>query len=529
MQTSFLPSKFSAHQPTCEYASSVVGILSQAVPGLLAVSYCIVLTTDSQLSLSSNMADIVSYQFSSIAHGIMDSRSSPATSYAESNLEVATTYVGTGTAPCCSASAASSSMPLSLSIEILNATSQDVTEWHSACFEIFSRNTLFRLRALYRTYPEHGNGSASSGQSTQLSLGFSVTTTGCGSDPPGKRRGDNRSEGRDNRPFKRPRIVKKTPEGPRMAVICPFKVRHPDHPDFESCPAFKEWHHLRQHMLQRKHRPMDQCHNCGEVFDDDVEWDQHTTIGCDTEPREFEEYICVERGMVAPIRELTSRGYRSKPMDELFCESWPILFGQNVPIPDRSRWVRVAWSNELGTQGSVLPAPARVQQPFLASEGHSEGSPSDLAMLGVHNMPPPGTLDLLQPSSVAHESALGDTIDPRLLQYADVQPVQSLEFLNNISAAPANPTLTALPSASPEPNASVAASLGSSSARSSWEHRTWEQNSVGSWEFVNEGPLQNGNNLHNGGNLHGFDNDALLGFGEGPNPNNTPNFDLGGT
>lgn len=113
---------------------------------------------------------------------------------------------------------------------------------------------------MYRARPGHGKGAdGTRGEPSNVSVSsFSASSFYAGSRcrPPGKRPGQIESDGEDNGHKKRSRAGKSTASnGQKKVVHCLFKIRHPEDPKFISCPAFEDWGRLREHLLDRRHKP----------------------------------------------------------------------------------------------------------------------------------------------------------------------------------------------------------------------------------------------------------------------------------
>lgn len=143
-------------------------------------------------------------------------------------------------------------------------------------------------------------------------------------------------------------------------VLCPFRVKYPHAYEVSTCGGFSSWKSLREHLLERRHKPRDQCPRCGQVFLDDIELGEHFSV-CQAVPTKvLESPIHVQREMVSPIRNLQRRGHRARPIEDLYSDLWTILFGNDTHVPDRTVWLRQYQSKEAqGIGNSPQPEDTR--------------------------------------------------------------------------------------------------------------------------------------------------------------------------
>lgn len=132
----------------------------------------------------------------------------------------------------------------------------------------------------------------------------------------------------------------------KARVRCPFKDHDPDNPEYEKCGTFCEWCRLREHLLDRKHKPRDRCPTCGEIFTNDVEWDLHTSVvrTCKPSPKALEKPSWVERDQAAEIRKLSTRGRKNEgSIEDMYGKVCLILFGSES-APDRAASGHPIWA-----------------------------------------------------------------------------------------------------------------------------------------------------------------------------------------
>lgn len=292
-----------------------------------------------------------------------------------------------------------------------------------------NRAVAYQTPSVHRAHPEHGKGSAGTRMlSSKVSEPSSLASSPAVASrhrPYGKGPSGARSHGEDNGHGKhRPASKKTAPDGSKRSVHCPFKVRFPDDRKFVSCPAFHDWGRLREHLVDRRHKPKDLCQNCGSVFEDDVKWSQHTTA-CTMRGGAWSRPICVERDQVPLIRRLTSKGRQRRPIEDLYRELWTILFGKDVPLPDS-----IAWLIANSSRNSVEEVPRNI------------GRPSDFG--------------------VSNQALHSGYIAPAQLQ-APIQPPTMNSSDNSYSASAIYSTSTTLHSRSTEISASQRNTQGSSS------------------------------------------------------------------
>lgn len=222
---------------------------------------------------------------------------------------------------------------------------------------------------IYQARPGHGKGfDGTRGEPSIVSVpSSSASSLNAGSRhrPSGKRASHIGPDGEDKGHKQRSRAGKnKASNGPKKVVHCPFEIRYPQDPKFISCPAFDDWGRLREHLLDRRHKPRDRCQRCGRDFYEDVEWNQHTSACKEFPSGQFERPICVEREQVPLIRRLTRKGRQTRPLEDLWCEAWTIIF-ETDDIPDRAAWLmatpsqNTASNSGLQNRGSMPPAPPR--------------------------------------------------------------------------------------------------------------------------------------------------------------------------
>lgn len=157
----------------------------------------------------------------------------------------------------------------------------------------------------------------------------------------GKRPGDDGSDAEDNDRSKRTRVV--TQEHTLSSYVCPFRAFDPDNPNYLKCGRFSKWNRLREHLLDRTHAPRDRCSTCGEIFTDDVEWGLHTSArACEWSPRALERPFWVDKHQAASIRNLSRRGSKAEPMEEMYRKVCEILFGSESD-PDRNARAHPTW------------------------------------------------------------------------------------------------------------------------------------------------------------------------------------------
>lgn len=248
----------------------------------------------------------------------------------------------TSSAACVMISAAASCLLVTLLVLFLKATLHIVTNWHGRFLRLFLRVTLLRPSAVDRTCPGHDRGSSagtrqggptSSSASVQPALALPVYA-GRRRNIGGKRSGDDGSDAEDNNRPKRPRVVSQKDTQP--SFVCPFRARYPDNPKYLTCGVYHEWCRLREHLLDRKHKPRYRCSTCGEIFTDDVEWDLHTSDRtCERSLRALEMPFWVEKDQATRIRGLAKRGSKTESMEEMYRKVWNILFGSESG-PDRT-------------------------------------------------------------------------------------------------------------------------------------------------------------------------------------------------
>lgn len=121
----------------------------------------------------------------------------------------------------------------------------------------------------------------------------------------------------------------------KARVRCPFKDHDPDNPEYEKCGTFCEWCRLREHLLDRRHKPRKRCPTCGEIFADDVEWDLHTSARtCNPSRKALEKPFWVDRDQAAKIRQLSTRGRKNEgSIEDMYREVSLILFGsESAPV-----------------------------------------------------------------------------------------------------------------------------------------------------------------------------------------------------
>lgn len=136
-------------------------------------------------------------------------------------------------------------------------------------------------------------------------------------------------------------------------VRCPFKVHSPEYPEFERCGSFYEWSRFREHLLDRKHRTREMCPTCGEVFWDDIKYDEHTTAtACEVNSRpEVGRRHFLSRHEDFLIRQLTGtvKGHRRTPspsLEDLYRTVYSILFENDPHVPDRTSPEEIQHSTE---------------------------------------------------------------------------------------------------------------------------------------------------------------------------------------
>lgn len=240
---------------------------------------------------------------------------------------------------------------VTLLILLLRATLHIVTSWHGRFLRLFLRITVLRPCTVDRTCPVHDRGSAGASQGNPTSS-FALMqpasalqdTAGRRRNIDGKRPGDDGSDAEDNNDRgKRPRVV--SDNHTKLSVVCPFRARDPNNPKYFTCGVFHTWSRLREHLLDRKHKPRDRCPICGQIFTDGVEWDLHTSArACERSPQPLESPFWVERHQAASIRDLSRRGRSTGSMEEMYREVWAILFGSESG-PDHTAWAHPTWSS----------------------------------------------------------------------------------------------------------------------------------------------------------------------------------------
>lgn len=223
--------------------------------------------------------------------------------------------------------------------DVLSYTLYYATNSHGRFFRLFFGVTL--PSTVDRTCPGHDKGSAGTRQGdptsscalVQPSLGF-PPAAGRRRKTFGDRSGDDGSDAEDNDRGKRPRLT--VQEDSKPTVRCPFKAHDPENREFEKCGLFTEWTRLREHLLMRKHKPRDRCPTCGEIYDDDVEWNKHTSERkCQPSSRAFERPSWIDKDQAAKIRDLSTRGRKNeRSIEEMYREVCLILFGSES-APDR--------------------------------------------------------------------------------------------------------------------------------------------------------------------------------------------------
>lgn len=246
-------------------------------------------------------------------------------------------------------SAACRCLLVTLFILLLKATLHVVTNWHGRFLRLFFRVTLVRPRTVDRTCPAHDRGSsAGTRQGNTTSSSAPVQRAAKLPDAAGRRRkiggkrpADDGSDAEDNDRSKRTQVVSQKDTQP--SYLCPFRVFDPNNPTYLKCGTFSTWNRLREHLLDRTHKPRDRCSTCGKVCADDVEWGVHTSArACEWSPRALERPSWVERHQAASIRNLSKRGSKTDPMGEMHRKVCKILFGSESD-PDRNAWSHPTW------------------------------------------------------------------------------------------------------------------------------------------------------------------------------------------
>lgn len=232
---------------------------------------------------------------------------------------------------------AAASCLLFLCFLLLKATLNDVTNRHGSFLRPFLKITLLRpsLSTVDPTCPGHDKGSAATRQrdptASHVSLQPSSTIRLAAAkrhNNEGKRPDDDGSDAEDNDRCKRPHANELDS---RARVRCPFKVYYPNDPRYEKCGTYNSWTRLREHLLDRTHKPRDRCATCGETFFDDVEWDLHSSARlCEPSPRELERPFWVQRDQAMRIRNLAKQGCKTGPIEGMHREVCQILFGSEI-------------------------------------------------------------------------------------------------------------------------------------------------------------------------------------------------------
>lgn len=253
---------------------------------------------------------------------------------------------------------------------LLKATLHVITNWNGRFLRLFLKVTLLRPNTVDRTCPGHDRGSSagtrqgdttSASASVQLAL-TSPVAAGHRRNIGGKRRGDDGSDAEDNDRPKRMRLVNQKATQP--SFLCPFRAYDPDNPRYLKCGKYHKWCHLREHLLDRTHKPRDRCPICGEIFTDDVEWDLHTSVPtCEMSPRAWERPFWVERHQAASIRDLSKRGSKTEPMEEMCRKVYLILFGSESG-PDRNALAHPTWFPQFQHMDDNLGVDHSQQEPW---------------------------------------------------------------------------------------------------------------------------------------------------------------------
>lgn len=129
---------------------------------------------------------------------------------------------------------------------------------------------------------------------------------------------------------------------------CHFSVRYRNNLAFKKCGPFKDWKSLREHLIIRRHRPREQCQNCGDFFDSD-KWEQHTRArACQKRQEPFGPPISMDGAQERAIRCLGSQGTKSKlSLQETWYEVWEILFpGVHCTFRPFSKVARQSWHTD---------------------------------------------------------------------------------------------------------------------------------------------------------------------------------------
>lgn len=254
---------------------------------------------------------------------------------------------------------AAASCLLVLFIMLLKAILYAVTNRQGRFLWLFFRTALLRPSTVDRTRPEHDKDSAATRGRDPISSHVSVQPPSTIRLPAAsrqnvgdKRPGDDGSDAEGNDRGKRPRVHEQDSKA-RPRVCCPFKVYYPDDPKYERCGTYSSWARLREHLLDRKHRPRDRCATCGEIFFDDIAWDLHTSARlCESSPRELERPFWVERHQAESIRGLSTQGRKTRSIEEMNHDVCLILFGSEVP-PDGTARGPPTWSPRFEHTGDL--------------------------------------------------------------------------------------------------------------------------------------------------------------------------------
>lgn len=244
---------------------------------------------------------------------------------------------GTSSRTCALISAASSLLFATLLIlltrTVLYFAVHYATNWHGRFFRPFL--TVLSPNSVDRKCPGRDSGSSSTRQSGPTSSHASIQPSsalppagGRARNIGGKRPGDDGSDAEDNDRNKRRRL--KAPDESKARVRCPFKDRDPDNPEFEQCGSFDDWSRLREHLLVRKHRPLERCPKCGEIFDDDVNWTEHAGA-CQPSSQQLGRPSWVDKKQATLIRALSSNGRKTEgSLEEMHRKVCKILFGDEI-------------------------------------------------------------------------------------------------------------------------------------------------------------------------------------------------------
>ncbi|KAG6358184.1 hypothetical protein INS49_014068 [Diaporthe citri] len=293
--------------------------------------------------------------------------------------------VGTNSAADALISAAASCLLFTSLVLLLKATLHYATNWHGTFLWLFLRVTLLGASTVDRTCPVHDEGSAGTRRGdpslSHASAQPSLPLAAGGRRNVGRKRpGDDGSDAEENNRGKRPRLVSR--KGSKARVRCPFKDHDPDNPEYEKCGRFSEWSRLREHLLDRKHKPRDRCPTCGEIFTDDVAWDLHTSVlrTCKPSPKALDRPFWVDRHQAAEIRELSTRGRKNEgSLEEMYRKVCLILFGSES-APDRAASGHPIWAPH-AQHTDDLGVDHRRQEPWNILKR------TICSLLGVQNVP----------------------------------------------------------------------------------------------------------------------------------------------